>query len=74
MYNMDHSTVKLLIQRINNERPGETMTKELFLQTSLAQPAFEQPIVKKNKKELKNEEIQMSKKEKKLKKNVYGDS
>lgn len=48
---MDHSTVKLLIHRINNERPGEAMTKELFLTTSLAQPASEHPIVKKLKKE-----------------------
>lgn len=31
MFNMDHSTVKLLIHRINAEQPDQVMTKELFL-------------------------------------------
>lgn len=72
IYNMDHSTVKLLIHRINNERPGEVMTKDIFLTTPLAQPTPEHPIIKKLKKD-KNEDS-VSKKNKKNKKNLFQDN
>ena len=52
-FNMDHSTVKLLLLRIRNEQPpGELITKEMFLQGNLAKQGHGPVITKKHKKEL----------------------
>ncbi|KAL4482285.1 hypothetical protein ABPG72_018066 [Tetrahymena utriculariae] len=60
IFNMDHSTVKLLVNRIQNERPNEVITKEIFLQSQIAQLSSENSVSKKLKKEKQMQEAQQN--------------